>query len=107
MVNLKESDKVELKTSLSQLEKSLKTVCAFTNHKGGTIYFGIDDKTRNSVGQIATDSNLKKISQQIKTATRDLNDLVDKNILKKVGTTGKGTYYVIGDIKGTSKETPF
>ncbi len=66
MVNLKESDTIELKKSLSQLEDYLRTICAFTNHKGGTVYFGVDDKTGKSIGQIATDSNLKKISQQIK-----------------------------------------
>jgi len=63
---LKESDKVELKKSLSQLEDSLRTVCAFANHKGGIIYYGIDDKTGTAIGQLVTDSNLRKISQQIR-----------------------------------------
>ncbi len=62
---LKESDKVELKKSLGQLEDSLRTVCAFANHKGGIIYFGVDDKTGIAIGQLATDSSLRKISQQI------------------------------------------
>ena len=63
-MNFKESETVELKSSLSQLERALKTVCAFLNHKGGIIYFGISDKGE-VIGQIATDSNLRKISQQI------------------------------------------
>ncbi len=64
IMNFKESETVELKSSLSQLERALKTVCAFLNHKGGIIYFGISDKGE-VIGQIATDSNLRKISQQI------------------------------------------
>ena len=63
-MNFKESDTVELKKSLSQLEDSLRTVCAFLNHKGGVIYFGIQ-KDGCIVGQEATDSNLRRISQQI------------------------------------------
>ncbi|MFH1127117.1 MAG: RNA-binding domain-containing protein [archaeon] len=63
-MNIKESDTVELKKSLSQLERSLKTVCAFLNHKGGEIFFGISDKGE-VCGQPAADSNIRKISQQI------------------------------------------
>ena len=63
-MKFKESETLELKPSLSHLEKALKTVCAFLNHKGGIIYFGISDKG-DVIGQVATDSNLKKISQQI------------------------------------------
>lgn len=36
------------------------------------------------------------------TASRDLNDLVKKGVLKRIGTTGKGTYYVF-DRKGLTK----
>jgi predicted HTH transcriptional regulator len=32
-----ESETVELKKSTAQLERALKAVCAFLNHKGGTI----------------------------------------------------------------------
>jgi hypothetical protein len=37
------------------------------------------------------------------TASRDLEELVRKGILKKIGITGKGTYYIInkGIIKGS------
>ena len=63
-MKFKESETVELKPSLSQLERVLKTVCAFLNHKGGIIYFGVSDKGK-VIGQVATDSNFKKISQQI------------------------------------------
>ncbi|MFQ6614236.1 MAG: ATP-binding protein [Fidelibacterota bacterium] len=42
----------------------------------------------------------------IRTATRDLEDLVSKGVLSKVGTTGRSTYYVLGrkqDIKKTNR----
>lgn len=41
-----------------------------------------------------------------KTATRDLDDLVAKGLLEKIGTTGRGVFYRIarnGDIKGTNE----
>jgi predicted HTH transcriptional regulator len=48
-----------------------------------------------------------------KTATRDLDDLVEKGVLEKSGTTGRGTHYVLarsrarkGDIKGTKGTSP-
>ena len=63
-MNLKESQKVELKKSLSQLNEALKAICAFLNHKGGIVYFGVDDKGR-IIGLDVTDKTLRKISQQI------------------------------------------
>ena len=75
--------------------------------------FELNERQKRAVEYIAekgkiSNSEYQKLTNSIKkTATRDLNSLVDKNILKKVGTTGKGTYYIIGDIKGTSKETLF
>jgi len=36
-----------------------------------------------------------------KTASRDLGNLVEKEVFNQVGTTGKGTYYVLKKIKGT------
>ena len=36
------------------------------------------------------------------TASRDLSDLVRKGVLERIGTTGKGTYYVF-DRKGLVK----
>jgi len=39
-----ESERVEFKKSTAQMERALKATCAFLNHKGGTVYFGISDK---------------------------------------------------------------
>lgn len=38
-----------------------------------------------------------------RTATRDLNDLVDRSILEQVGITGKGTKYILKGAKGVIK----
>ena len=47
----------------------------------------------------------QKLTRAIrKTASRDLEDLRRKRVFKKIGKTGRGTYYVLaskGDIKGT------
>jgi len=32
---------------------------------------------------------------RLKTASRDLGVLIDKRILEKIGTTGKGTHYIM------------
>jgi len=63
-VELKESQRVELKESLSQLDDALKSVCAFLNHKGGIVYFGVNDKGI-IIGLDVSDKTLRKISQQI------------------------------------------
>ena len=60
-----ESEKVEFKKSTAQMERTLKTICAFLNHKGGTVYFGISDRGE-SIGQDVSDSTLKTISQKIR-----------------------------------------
>ncbi len=39
----------------------------------------------------------------IRTASRDLEDLVKKGILQKVGTTGRGTYYVLAQKLDTNR----
>ncbi|NOQ55379.1 MAG: hypothetical protein GQ477_01090 [Nanohaloarchaea archaeon] len=59
-----ENDRVEFKRSTAQIEKSLKTICGFLNHKGGAVYFGIDGKS--IVGQQVSDATLKSISQKIR-----------------------------------------
>ena len=64
-MDYQESETVELKRSTAQLENALKTVCAFLNHKGGTIYFGISDKGK-VIGQDVSDSTIKSISQKIR-----------------------------------------
>jgi len=64
-VNFKESETVEFKKSISELDSALKTLCAFLNNKGGTLYFGISNSGK-IVGQIVSDQNLREISQKIR-----------------------------------------
>ena len=59
-----ESETVEFKKSTAQLEKALKAICGFLNHRGGVVYFGIDNG--RLAGQEVSDSTLKSISQKIR-----------------------------------------
>ncbi|RLF32490.1 MAG: hypothetical protein DRN08_06585 [Thermoplasmata archaeon] len=59
-----ESESLEFKKSTAQLEKALKSICAFSNHKGGVIYFGIDNG--KVVGQEVSDNTMITISQKIR-----------------------------------------
>ncbi len=70
----------------------------------------INDRQRQAIlevkakGRIGNSAYQELTGTTKKTASRDLDDLVDKGILKKSGTTGRGTHYVLsgkGDIKGT------
>lgn len=60
-----ESERVEFKKSTAQMERALKAMCSFLNHKGGAVYFGVSDKGK-VVGQEVSDSTLKTISQKIR-----------------------------------------
>ncbi|MBN1227922.1 MAG: DUF4062 domain-containing protein [Deltaproteobacteria bacterium] len=55
-------------------------------------------------GRISNSEYQKLIGVSRATATRDLDELFSKGILKKVGTTGKGTHYVILK-KGITKDS--
>ncbi|WP_337288082.1 DUF4062 domain-containing protein [Candidatus Methylomirabilis sp.] len=67
-------------------------------------------KARGRIGN----TEYQKLTGAIKkTATRDLDDLVEKGVLEKSGTTGRGAHYVLarsgavkGDIKGTKGTLP-
>ena len=59
-----------------------------------------------SSGRIGNAEYQSVTSTTKKTATRDLDDLVAKGLLEKIGTTGRGVFYRIarnGDIKGTNE----
>ena len=65
------------------------------------IYIKVKGKITNKEYQELVDTSKK-------TASRDMIDLVAKEILDQIGTTGRGTYYILrrqrghkGDIKGT------
>ena len=39
LVEKEESETLEFKKSTAQLEKALRSICAFLNHRGGKVYF--------------------------------------------------------------------
>ena len=70
----------------------------------------LNDRQRQAVLVVKTGEKLNNKDYQEKfrvskpTASRDLDEMVRKGVLEKVGTTGKGTYYVLsrkGLIKGS------
>ena len=59
-----ESETVEFKESTGQLHRAMKTLCAFANHKGGTLIFGVHDR-RKIIGQTVADSTIREVSNCI------------------------------------------
>ena len=68
----------------------------------------LNDRQRQSVLIAKTSGRLGNVEYQKNfgvskpTASRDLEDMVKKGVLEKIGTTGKGTYYIL-DRKGLTK----
>lgn len=71
---------------------------------------GLNERQRKAVIEVKrtktiTNAEYQKITGATKkTALRDLEDLTRKHVLKKIGKTGRGTFYTIannGDKKGT------
>ena len=59
-----ESEGVEFKRSTSLLKEAVQTLCAFANHQGGVLYFGVaDDGT--VIGQSVTDFTQKNVANTI------------------------------------------
>lgn len=69
---------------------------------------GLNERQRQAVMMTKTSGRLNNLDYQKAfsvskpTASRDLEELVRKGVLEKIGTTGKGTYYVF-DRKGLIK----
>ncbi|MEW6545187.1 MAG: hypothetical protein AB1411_16475 [Nitrospirota bacterium] len=79
----------------------------------------LNARQRGAVARVKTTGRISNAEYQRlakvpkKTATRDFDDLVAKRVLVRVGTTGRGTHYVLagkrdvkGDRKGTSPARP-
>ena len=94
LVKKGESEEVEFKKSNAQLERALKSVCSFLNHKGGRVYFGI---TKGKiVGQEVSDQTLKSISQKIRQRIKPetspeikVLEIEDKRIIEVIIREGK------------------
>ena len=63
-----ESEGIEFKRSTSLLKEAIQTLCAFANHKGGVLYFGVADDGK-IIGQTVTDDTLKNVANSIKLNT--------------------------------------
>jgi ATP-dependent DNA helicase RecG len=69
---------------------------------------GLNDRQRQAMLLIKEGKQLNNavyqemFSVSKPTASRDLNDLVKKGVLERIGSTGKGAYYVF-DRKGLTK----
>lgn len=75
-----ENQNVEYKESWQ--EKYLEWICGYANAKGGTIYFGIEDGTKNPVGV----KNANKLMEDIPNSIRNTMGIVaDVALLKKQG----------------------
>lgn len=84
-----ETDRVEFKREVPQKDKRyLKTVVAFANGLGGSVVFGIDDKTLDVVGVL--DDNLRKMEdgltrEEMLTGKSKLRNPVLADIFHKMG----------------------
>ena len=109
-----ESETVEFKRSTAQIDRALKTVCAFLNHKGGSLYFGVSDKGR-IIGQDVSDSTIKSISQKIRQkikpeASPEINvlEIKSKKVIEVRIKEGSSKPYYLDGIayKRTGTESP-
>ena len=103
LVEKEESETLEFKKSTAQLERALKSICGFLNHKGGIIYFGID-KDGVIIGQPISDQTLRSISQKIRQMIKPegtpeirVLEIEGKKIIEvKVKEGGNKPYYLDG-----------
>jgi len=63
-----ESEWLEFKKTTALLKEAVQTLCAFANHKGGVLYFGVADNG-SVLGQSVTDDTLKNIANTVKLNT--------------------------------------
>lgn len=63
-----ESETTEFKKSTSSLREGIETLCAFANHKGGYLIFGVEDNGK-IIGQQVSDDTLKNIANAVKLNT--------------------------------------
>lgn len=71
----------------------------------------LNDRQRKTLVYLKTNRRITNAEYQRvtgairKTATRDLEDLVKKELLERVGVSGRGTHYILSikrDLKGTN-----
>jgi ATP-dependent DNA helicase RecG len=103
LVKRGESEEVEFKKSTAQLDRALKSVCSFLNHKGGMVYFGISkDKI---VGQEVSEQTLKSISQKIRQRIKPeispeikVLEIEEKSIIEVIISEGRNKPYFLDGV---------
>jgi len=75
LVKKGESEEVEFNKFTAKLDRALKSVCGFLNHKGGKVYFGINKGKidRQEVSEQTLKSISQKTRQRIKPETSTEN----------------------------------
>ncbi len=79
-MRFKESQNIELKKSLSDMDSILRSVCAFANNGGGTIYVGIQDDGKvlgAKIGPLTIENLAKTISKSFDPAILPQIHIVD------------------------------
>ena len=77
-----ESESVEFKKSTGSLREGIETICAFANHQGGYLLFGVEDSGA-VVGQQVTDDTLKNIANAVKLNTDPkLYPTIEKRVIE-------------------------
>jgi ATP-dependent DNA helicase RecG len=62
---LEETETIELKSGIAELEDAVIDICALLNNKGGIVYFGVDPKGK-IIGMTVSDTTFRKVSQKIR-----------------------------------------
>jgi len=68
LISKGESETLEFKKSTRLLREGIETICAFANHRGGYLLFGVSDKGK-VLGQMVADDTLKNIANAVKLNT--------------------------------------
>ena len=68
LISKGESETLEFKRSTGLMREGIETVCAFANHRGGYLVFGVDDDGA-ILGQQVTDDTIKNIANAVKLNT--------------------------------------
>jgi ATP-dependent DNA helicase RecG len=68
LISKGESETLEFKKSTGLMREGIESVCAFANHRGGYLLFGVDDDGA-ILGQQVTDDTIKNIANAVKLNT--------------------------------------
>jgi len=64
-IGFAESETIEFKDTLSELDEGGNTICGFANQNGGVLYFGVKNNGEIIGIQSVADTTLRKVSQTL------------------------------------------